>query len=201
MKGRLQRFSAASSLIAILLGSTSCGDLARQGKSPSFLVIDALTGASGATPGQFGGTLQADVLTKGGYLEDLGHAQMRILLKDQGTPGQTASPSELNVVTVNRYRVVYRRADGRNTQGVDVPYAFDGAVTATVTPNAVEVTFSIVRIQAKLEAPLIQLAHLGGSVAILTIADVTFYGRDQAGNEVSQTGSITINFADWVDPS
>ena len=201
MKGRLQRLSAASVLMAILLGATSCGDVTRQGKSPSFLVIDALTGASGATPGQFGGTLAADVLTNGGYLEDLGHVQMRILLKDQGTPGQTSSPSELNVVTLNRYRVVYRRADGRNVQGVDVPYAFDGAVTATVTVNSVEVTFTMVRIQAKIEGPLLQLARQGGSIAISTIADVTFYGRDQAGNEVSQTGSISINFADWVDPS
>ena len=45
------------------------------------------------------------------------------------------------------------------------------------------------------------MAGGGGAIAIMTIADVTFYGRDQAGNDVSVTGSITVNFADWADPS
>ena len=86
-------------------------------------------------------------------------------------------------------------------QGVDVPYAFDGAITATVTNTPVQVTFTLVRIQAKEEAPLHALAGAGGAIAISTIADVTFYGRDQAGNDVSVTGSIGITFADWGDPS
>ena len=44
-------------------------------------------------------------------------------------------PTSNNAITVNRYRVTYRRSDGRNTPGVDVPYAFDGAVTFTVEPG------------------------------------------------------------------
>jgi hypothetical protein len=40
----------------------------------------------------------------------------------------------------------------------------------------------------------------GGAFAISTIADVTFYGTDQTGNDVSVTGSISVNFADWGDP-
>ena len=201
MKERLLRRAAAFGMTAILLGSTSCGDLVRQGKSPSFLVIDSLTAASGAVPGQFSGTLEADVVTKGSFFEDLGQAQLRILLKDPGAPGANSAPSALNAITVNRYHVSYRRADGRKVQGVDVPYDFDGAVTTTVTTSAAQVVFAIVRIQAKLEGPLVSLAKQGGSVAIATIADVTFYGHDQAGNEVWQTGSISINFADWADPS
>jgi hypothetical protein len=202
MNGRLQhRLAAALGLTAILLGSASCGDLVRQGKSPAFLVIDALTGASGAAPGNFGGTLQSDVLTKGSYFEDLGHVSFRILIKDPGSPGAESTPSALNAITVNRYHVSYRRSDGRNVQGVDVPYAFDGAITATVSTSPAEVNFTIVRIQSKIEPPLLALAKQGGSLAILTIADVTFYGHDQAGNDVAQTGSISINFADWADPT
>ena len=45
----------------------------------------------------------------------------------------------------------------------------------------------------------VALSGLGGAVAISTIADVTFYGRDQVGNEVSVMGSISVNFADWAD--
>jgi hypothetical protein len=197
MKGRLLQLAAA----VTLLGTVSCGDVSRQGRSPAFLVIDSLTGASGAQPGQFGATVQADVLTGGIYLEDLGHVQLRIVLKDLGAPGASSSPSTLNAITVNRYHVSYRRADGRAVQGVDVPYAFDGAITATVTGSATEATFALVRIQAKLESPLIALARVGGAAVITTIADVTFYGQDLAGNEVSQTGSLTVTFADWADPS
>jgi hypothetical protein len=63
------------------------------------------------------------------------------------------------------------------------------------------VPFSLVRAQAKLEAPLMNLRGLGGSVVISTLADVTFYGHDQAGRETSVTGQISVNFADWGDPN
>jgi hypothetical protein len=93
------------------------------------------------------------------------------------------------------------RADGRNTPGVDVPYPFDGAATVTVPPDGTaELNFTLVRIQAKLEAPLAALQGMGGAIAISTIANVTFYGRDQVGNEISATGSIGVTFADWADP-
>ena len=72
-----------------------------------------------------------------------------------------------NAITVNRYRVVYRRSDGRNTPGVDVPYAFDGArrpsrsARATTSP----IPFVLVRVQAKLEAPLVDSCAGGGGRA------------------------------------
>ncbi len=203
---------AALAVTVSLMASASCGDLVRQSRSPSFLVIDLLAAASGATAGSYGNTLESDVLTyvtqtvEGQQVkvptvfEDIGQVQLRILLKDQGNPGATAGPSNINMITVNRYRVVYRRADGRNTAGVDIPYPFDGAITATITNTPVQLTFILVRIQAKVEAPLKALAGVGGRVAISTIADVTFYGHDQAGNDLECVGSISVNFADWGDP-
>ncbi len=59
--------------------------------------------------------------------------------------------------------------------------------------------FALVPVQRKLEAPLLALRNHGGAMAIMTIANVTFYGYDQAGNAVSVTGSISVNFADWAD--
>jgi hypothetical protein len=194
-----------------LLASVSCGDVARSGRAPAFLVIDLLTAASGARPGELGNVLASDVETLvtetvngqqvrvPTILADNGQATLRILLKDQGNPGATAGPSNLNLLKVNRYRVVYKRADGHNTPGVDVPYPFDGAVTATITNTPVTVGFTIVRVQAKVEPPLRALTT-GGALAISTIADVTFYGEDLAGNEFQGTGSISINFANWGDP-
>ena len=121
-----------------------------------------------------------------------------LLLRDPGEVASPSSPSGLNQVTVNRYRVQYRRADGHNVPGVDVPYDFDSAFTVTVpaTGNA-EAAFEIVRHSAKEEAPLAALRF--NDDIISTIAEVTFYGRDQAGNEVSASASIGINFGNFAD--
>ena len=210
-KWRAVRTTTLLTLMVSLIGSVSCGDVARTGKSPAFLVIDILAAASGARAGEFGNTLASDVetlvtTTVNGQqvrvptiFEDPGQVTLRVLLRDQGNPGATAGPSNLNWLKVNRYRVVYKRADGRNTPGVDVPYPFDGAVTATVTNVPVTVGFTIVRIQSKVEPPLRALTT-GGALAIATIADVTFYGEDLVGNEFQATGSISINFSNWGDP-
>jgi hypothetical protein len=213
MNARIRQLIAGVAAPAILLASASCGKVARTGRSPSFLVIDSLVANSGAKPGTFSGFLDSDVVTLvkqsingvdqlvPTIFDDGGKITLRTLLKDAGNPGAQTSPSNLNAVTVDRYRVVFTRADGHNIQGVDVPFAFDGAATATVTPGPVEVGFEIVRHQAKVEAPLKALANLGGSKFLSTIAQVTFYGHDQAGNEVEVTGSISVNFADFGDPS
>ncbi|MFB3854473.1 MAG: hypothetical protein ACE148_11700 [Vicinamibacterales bacterium] len=190
--------------------SASCGDFVRRGQSPSFVILDAITAASGAKPDEFGHVLQSDVITnvRSGtddvlvptVFEDLGEATAHIALKDPGTPSSPNTPSAINEVTITRYRVVFKRSDGRNTPGIDVPYPFDGAVTATIGTNGATFNFVIVRAQAKMEGPLKALRGGGGNMLISTIAEVTFYGRDQAGNDVTASGQISVNFADWGDP-
>jgi len=206
----VQRRVVMAVAAAALLLTTSCGDAVRQGRSPSYLVIDKLQAASGAKPEQLATFLESDVVTnvkvqtsEGTVLvptvfEDSARVDLRIQLKD---PTSLTGPTDLNSITIDRYHVDYVRADGRNAQGVDVPYSFDGSVTGTVTPNGVTLFFVIVRAQAKLEAPLKALRGLGGAVAIATLANVTFYGHDQAGNAVTVVGSISVNFADWGDPT
>jgi len=192
--------AATLGMLVGLLGAASCGDVVRQGRGSTYLILDELAGASGADSSPtFATVMQSDVVTKGSVFEDPGRVRVRLAFKDVTGPTE---PTSNQAITINRYRVVYRRADGRNTQGVDVPYAFDGGVTFTVanaqTPSVA--TFSIVRAQAKLESPLVKLAGGGGALLISAIAEVTFFGRDQTGNDVSVTGTISINFADWADP-
>jgi hypothetical protein len=197
---------------AVLMASLSsgCGDVARNGRAPVLAVISSLEAASGADPNTIGTTLRSDVVTLierddelgGDYYStynDIGQVTIRLTLRDPGIPGVTATPTPLNEVTFNRYRVTYRRADGRNTPGVDVPYPFDSAVTFTV-PSEGEATagFDIVRHVAKQETPLAALAN--SSVIISTIAEVQFFGRDQVGNEVIATGNIGIFFGNFADP-
>ena len=110
-----------------------------------------------------------------------------------------AAPSGMNEVTFTRYRVTYRRADGRNTPGVDVPYPFDSAATFTIPADGtITAGFVLVRHTAKEEPPLRALVR--NSVIISTIAEVTFFGRDQAGNEVIATGNIGVFFGNFGDP-
>jgi len=93
---------------------------------------------------------------------------------------------------------VYRRTDGRNVQGVDVPYAFDSGMTISVPiSSGVQQTFDIVRVSAKLEPPLLALATNG--LTIDAIADVTFYGKDMHNNDVAVTASIGVTFANFGD--
>ena len=65
-----------------------------------------------------------------------------------------------------------------------MPFAWDGASTATVpVRGTAEIPFELVRIAAKKESPSVNL--LNSSAIVTTIAEVTFYGRDQAGNAIS----------------
>jgi hypothetical protein len=189
-----------------VLAATSCGEVARTGQSPAFLIIDALDGASGADPNTFTTTVFSDVETVvedvPTRFNDVGRVSLRLALRNPGSPGSPTAPSTLNEITITRYRVNFRRSDGRNTPGVDVPHGFDGAFTVTVPAGGtVQSGFNLVRNQAKSEPPLKNLVGGGAQRFISTIAEITFYGRDQAGNEVSVTGTISVDFADFADPA
>jgi hypothetical protein len=197
----LGRTAAAALASAAVVLSSACSETVRTGRSPAYLIIDEISAFDSAD--EEGNILASDVLTNESVFEDRALVSLRLALKDIGEPGNAAAPTTNNAITVTRYRVSYRRTDGRNTPGVDVPHAFEGAGTVTVRDTA-DLEFQIVRLQAKLESPLKELAlnqgGFGGANVISTIADVTFFGRDQTGNEVSVTGSIGVNFADWADP-
>ena len=94
--------------------------------------------------------------------------------------------------------MIFRRSDGRNRPGVDVPYAFDGAATGTIASGGtLTLGFELVRHVAKQEAPLVQLVD--SPTIISTIADITFYGQDRVGNEISVMGSISVDFGNFGD--
>jgi hypothetical protein len=189
----------------LVLVSTSCGDMTRQGTSPAYLRIDELVAASGATPGEFGGTLFSDVETlvdRDGALiptifADLAQVSFGLALKNPGPATGPTTPSANNFITLDRYHVQYIRADGRNTPGVDVPYGFDGGITGTVSGDFTG-TFELVRHIAKQEAPLAALVR--SPVIINTIAEITFYGHDQTGRGVIATGRISVEFGNFGDP-
>jgi len=190
----IAKFAKLLILAAVVAVSTSCGDFVRQGHAPVTLVVKSLL------DGEDQSTLRSDVVTKGSILDDMAKVVMSLVLKDPGSLNVAAAPTLLNQVTIERYHVAYQRTDGRNVQGVDVPFAFDAAMTFTVPPDgdSDEFVFEIVRHSAKAEAPLLALSQSAG--IINTIATITFYGHDQAGNKISATAMMAINFADFADP-
>ena len=192
-----RRGLAVALAIVVPLLTASCGNAVLQGRAPSYLVMDRLQGASGAQPQAFSTFLESDVVTKGSVYEDPGQVTLHVAMKDTTSTG----PSSVNAITIERVHVDYVRSDGRNVQGVDIPYSFDGAVTGTIGADTSSLVFVLVRAQAKVEAPLMALRTAGGALIISTIAHVTIYGHDQAGNSVSVSGSITVSFADWADPT
>ena len=210
MTAKLVKSVALLTLAAL---AASCGEFTREGRSPAIVVVRSLLVARGDTPDELSGNLLSDVrVLKTSpapcsdvspcptIFNDVAEVQMSLISKDPGAPGIASNPSNLNQVTINHYRVEFRRTDGRNTPGVDVPFPFESAMTFTVLSDGVaSMGFEIVRHVAKEEAPLKALAVNGNIIS--TIARVTFYGRDQAGNDVSVTADVGVDFGDFADPS
>ncbi len=192
----------------VAIASASCGgEMLRTGRAPVFLVVTNIAGVNGAKNNAEESFLHSDVLT---YVEvSVDGKQVRVptIFDDGGVAtiraeakNQSVETAPINAVTLTRYRVNFRRSDGRNTPGVDVPYGFDGGLGVTVPPGGESsVNFMLVRHQNKAEPPLRNLVGAGGLVFVSAIAEVTFYGRDQNGNEVMVTANLDVQFGDFGD--
>jgi len=194
----------------VAITSASCGgEMLRTGRAPVYLVIDSISARNGAKDGAEEANLHSDVLTivevtingqtvrVPTVFDDGGSATFRIEAKNQDV-----ATTALNAVTLTRYHVNFRRTDGRNTPGVDVPYGFDGGLSTTISPGqGATVAFMLVRHQNKIEPPLRNMINFGGLGFLSVIAEVTFYGRDQNGNEVMATGNLDVQFGDFGDES
>ncbi len=194
MRSKLTRAVPVVMVALVATLSAGCGEFIRQDRAPVTLQITSLGAGEPLTQ-----TLRSDVRTNGSIIDDMGSVTMQLVLKDPGAPGAPSVPSPINEVTISRYRVSFRRSDGRNTPGVDVPFPFESAATFRVPASGEgSASFELIRHTAKAEAPLASLA--ASPVIISTIADITFTGRDQAGNVASVTGSMGILFGDFADP-
>lgn len=205
MTAKLQKLAAGLGALAMSAAMAGCGgEFVRDSQSPVRLVVSNLESKDQ-------NTLLSDVnrmVTSPApcsttspcpsVFNDMATVELTLVLRDPGSPVSPNTPSLLNQVTINRYRVKFRRADGHNVPGVDVPYDFDSAFTMTVPANGVrEGTFQIVRHSAKEEAPLRSLRFSNDIIS--TMAEVTFFGRDQAGNEISATSFMGVDFGDFAD--
>jgi hypothetical protein len=126
--------------------------------------------------------------------------------RKNNNPDLGTSPVEH--IYLKQYRVRFFRTDGRNAEGVDVPYSISGPLANlrfhTPGPGGdgeVEllVPITIVRQQAKLEPPLINLRTLGTSLIITMIAEVTVFAQTVQGENLQASGQLQVTFGNFPD--
>jgi len=188
----MKRIAVVAGLGLALSGCTA--DYVQQNNADVLLIVAAVNA---------GATLKSDVLGTTGVAGDSVNVDVAIRAKNSNTG--ISVPNFRNAVIMERYEVRYYRSDGRNTEGVDVPYGISGNLTTaidTASSGTSPVPVEVVRAQAKLEPPLRNLRIVdnepGGSALILTcFAEITLHGKTISGQAVTGSGRLQIDFADW----
>lgn len=198
---------AAYLVLAALLAVTACTpDYGEDGEAPVMLRIIGMSAVAGGA-GTGGALLLSDVREDDGVgvFNDDVTLTVQNLTKNQRVDGVTLT--RLQDVIVERFEVRYIRSDGRDVEGVDVPFAISGAVTAVIPVNGpgAPVSFVVVRHQAKREPPLANMqaagAILSGGARTMTVfAVITVYGKTIAGQAVkSNEAHLEIGFGDFFE--
>jgi hypothetical protein len=190
------------------LGLQGCTpDWATDNASPFIIEIASVTNADGELP------ILSDVSFP--VLNDEAQVTVNVFRKNNN---EDLATTPVEHVYLKRYEIRYLRSDGRDREGVDVPFRITGPLNNlrfhTAGPGGageVEQVFSLtlVRHQAKLEAPL---ANLRGGVinenegnfatlpngAILTlIAEITIFAETVQGKALKAVGNVQVTFADF----
>ncbi len=145
-------------VLAAFLALYSCNPVEDDSESASMLLVDSIMGVD--ADNNDANFLQSDVVMDSGSIRaDSATATLRAETLD---PDPILGASPYNDIFVTRYLVSYSRTDGKSVPGVDVPYPFEGSMSAVVKAGStIDVSFVIVREVAKMEPPLIELVGKG----------------------------------------
>ncbi len=202
-------------LAVMVIGMGAAGCTPEWAKANSTPFIMEIAGIAPGDSNNYGSAIRSDVSVGGTLLNDDAKVLVNIFRKNN-SPGMGVSPVEH--IYLERYEVRYFRTDGRNQEGVDVPFRISGPLgnVRFHTPEIggdgekeAEVLITIVRHQAKAEPPLRNLVggKLGdsgaiqfpGSGVITTIAEITIHGRTVQGQGLEAKGNVQVTFADFAD--
>jgi len=188
-------------ILPFVLFLLSCNPIENESQSNSLLIVESLTGTDiGGNEVNFldSDVLKVDSSTGDTYITaDIAKATLSAKLLQ---PDSLLGPSHYNNIMVTRYFVSYSRSDGKNTEGVDVPYSFGASLSTLVEiDSSVTISFVIVRAVAKGEPPLINLSEGRGEGVLRVTAKVEFYGHDMTNRNVKATGYLSIDFSNYID--
>jgi hypothetical protein len=183
------RAKAVFIVLGAVIMSGCTPDWAKNGDAPVVLLMTAINS---------GNVLDSDVrISTGAVCPDF----VPLRLENHFKNPNVTNTGFRHDFTVERYEVHYFRSDGRNTEGVDVPYSISGNLAQEVREESDAVlNLEVVRRQAKLEPPLTNLFHNGGALIVTMFAEVTLHARtttNQTTNSVS--ARLQIDFADFGD--
>jgi hypothetical protein len=179
--------------VVILGGLALAGctpDWANNGNAPYVLLMTSVND---------GNQLDSDVrISSGSICPDVVPLRLENHSKN---PAVGTTPGFRGDITVERYEVHYFRSDGRNTEGVDVPYAITGNLALEVVAEAAAtLNLEVVRRQAKIEPPLSTLVGGGGPFIVTMFAEITLHARTTIGEATNPVSArLQIDFADFGD--
>jgi hypothetical protein len=179
-------------MTAALAGAGCSPDSATANKANVYLIVTEVETQAGG--GETGAFLMSDVSIP------VFNDNATVKLRNSAKNPLVSNDGHYQDVALERYTVRYYRTDGRNTEGVDVPYAFQGPLAGTVEAEGeTDAVFVLVRQQAKLEPPLSQLSKDGGGILITCFAEVNIFGHTLTGEVVSARATVSVTFADFPD--
>ena len=203
-------------LAAVVVASASCvPNWARNNETGLIMEVARIEGVRGGTQGggQGAAILFSDVSVGGATINDDAIVTVNVYRKN---PNVT-STSALEHVRLESYQVQFFRSDGRNVEGLDVPYRITGPLnsvrfhTPTGTDEVeLEADLVVVRQTAKRDPPLVNLrdttsagqarGRIAGEGIIFTTAEITIYARQvTTGEPLQATGHLQVAFSDWID--
>jgi len=184
-------------LLPCLLFLLSCDKVNPEHASSSILLVTRINGYTAT--GDSADFLQSDVLETAmlppTVVSDIITATLEARLKAPETIG--LGPSYQNRIVLHSYDVRYTYVD--STAAISgTPADFSGSLSVALDiDSTVDVSFVIVRDQAKNAPPLFDIQITNELLQV--VATITFYGDDIAGNPVQATANLTIYFADYAD--
>jgi hypothetical protein len=184
--------------MAVLALAGCTPDFARENEANVVLVVTSVEATAGGE-GEGGAFLLSDVIdTKGGNFNDNVVISLRSVPKNQSPAGGLA-PSEFESVNIERYEISYRRSDGRNEPGLDVPYRITGNITQFIPAGGEgEVAIIVVRHSQTDEPPLLNIANGGGAEILTAFADIVLHGHTISGKGVTARATLQITFGNFV---
>jgi hypothetical protein len=188
-------------LIPAVVFFFSCNPMENDSKSNSYISVENILGTD--VNGTSVNFLQSDVIKMDAQtgsmwvFADMAKATLKANLLD---PAPLLPASQYNDIMLTRYIVTYSRVDGKNKEGVDVPYSFEGSLSTLLkVGTSSTISFVVVREVAKREPPLISLADGRAEGVMEVIARIQFYGHDMTNKNVKAEGTLTIFFANYGD--